>query len=157
MIVEICTGCSCVGQRTILGTRSVLRAVHTPHLALLALFPISYTETRLLRLFVECEGHVGRKLHRHSTYWPSATHSSLVPFHIPKGPLISTVFGNSVTAIPAFLFVRTLSIWSSTSAGIETGASPIRDLHPDELEKGLTGLAEAKAGTKKSGIICREL
>jgi len=70
--------------------------------------------------------------------------------HRPRGPCISTVLRGSAVAIP-FLRLTGSRIRRSTSAGTETGASPIRDLHFEVLEKGLQGRAEEKAGMRKSG------
>ena len=53
--------------------------------------------------------------------------------------------------IAPFLFAGGSRTWSSTSAGSDSGAPPIRDLHFDVLEKGFEVRAEDNAGTRKSG------
>jgi hypothetical protein len=70
---------------------------------------------------------------------------------VPKGPLISTIFGGSFIVVVPFLFAGGSRTRSSTSAGSDSGAPPIRDLHFDVLEKGLDVRVGDSAGTRKSG------
>ena len=70
---------------------------------------------------------------------------------VPKGPLTSTILASSVTTASFFFCAKGSRIWSSTSAGSDNGAPPIRDLHFDVLENDLDVHVEDNAGTRKSG------
>ena len=72
-------------------------------------------------------------------------------FHVPNGPMISTVFGSSVVVILCLRFKGDSRNLRSTPCGSDNGALPIRERVLGVLENGRSLNGGYRAGMRKSG------
>ena len=70
---------------------------------------------------------------------------------MPNGPVISSVFGNSVVVTSCFRFAGGSRNLISTPCGVVKGARPIRDWHLEVLVNDRDGCGAHSAGMRKSG------